>query len=163
MLPIQFALNLETAINHKITEMKEISQSGSLPAITLLENFQTAFLELLAKASTIDIDSVPYPTVDETRLLAADAAWQTAAQSIVIESELPMLLALWSVTAAVDKALQFYQQAAVNSAHPQTRLFFNSLSHVKKILRRRLDGIIQIYHNHYWGELGFAPFSLGKD
>lgn len=164
MLSMQFALEIEAAMSNKVTELSGITSLKNSPVISLFENFQKEFLQLLVDASKIDVDSHSYPPVNETKLLGSDTTWQTAMGSIDTSADnINVLLTLWSVYTAIDKSHQFYQQAATNSPHPQTRLFFSSLSHVKKLLRRKLDGVIQIYYNHLWGELGFAPFLLGKD
>lgn len=161
-MPLQFAIELETAIDHQLAV--HAAAAGTEVAFALLHTCQTGFLELLAAAQAIDVDLAAYPPVQEEPLLGAAAAWQQLTVHIQPEvSNLQELAAFWSIYAAIDKTVQFYQQAAANSAHPQTRLFFSSLSQVKSMLRRRLAGLIQIYYNHYWGEIGFAPFLLGKD
>ena len=162
MLPMQFAIELETAIIGHLEELTATEEAGTI--ISLISASQKKFLELLESANTINIDMAAYPPVDEADLLGKDSTWQQLTlQKEVTNASLPMLLVFWQISIEIDKTAQFYQQAASNSAHPQTRLFLNSLSHVKKILLRRLNGIIQGYSNYYWGELGFAPFLLGKD
>lgn len=166
MIPVQFALELETSLSRQIATLHDTASAGTvpIPVLGLIENSQAEFLKLLSALNTGENDSTRYPAVTETQLLGSDAAWLQATQNTTaVNAGLQELTALWSIYITVDKCVQFYQQAAANSAQPQARLFFSSLSHVKKILRRRLDGIIQIYYNHYWGELGFAPFILGKD
>ncbi|CVK19702.1 hypothetical protein [Sporomusa sphaeroides] len=166
MRPIQFAFELETSLSRQIETLHDTATTGTvpIPVLGLIKNSQTEFLKLLSALNTGESDSVRYPAVTETQLLGSDAVWQQATQNTTAANAcLQELTALWSIYITIDKCVQFYQQAAVNSAQPQARLFFSSLSHVKKILRRRLDGIIQIYYNYYWGELGFAPFILGKD
>lgn len=162
MLPIQFAIELETAI---ISQLDKVTVTEEVVTIiSLIHTCEKNFLELLAAANTINVDMAQYPPVDESNLLGKDLVWQQLTlQQEVTNASLQSLLILWQISIEIDKTAQFYQQAATNSAHPQTRLFFNSLSHVKKILHRRINGIIQIYCNYYWGELGFAPFMLGKD
>ncbi|WP_371369195.1 hypothetical protein SRRS_24710 [Sporomusa rhizae] len=162
MNPIQFALEIETAISSEIASLADIV-TENLPFITLLEQFQDGFLQLLFAAEATNIDIAHYPNVDETKLLGLDTAWQEAINPSKINTNIKVLTKLWAVYTAIDKSVQFYHQAALNNAHPQTRIFFSSLSHVKKILQRRVNGIIQVYDNHYWGELGFAPFMLGKN
>jgi hypothetical protein len=164
MLPIQFALELENSICNQIAGLSHTAHPGNTQVISLITSFQKELLQLLSMANQIDIDNASYPTIDETHLLGPDSQWQEVTKNTVaVSTSLQTSVTLWSIYATMDKSLQFYQQAATNSAHPQTRLFFSSLSHVKKILLRRLDGIIKIYDNHYWGNLGFAPFLLGKD
>ncbi|WP_371370948.1 hypothetical protein [Sporomusa aerivorans] len=164
MLPIQFALELETIIAGQLAKLIETTPAETAPVLTLLHQSQTEFTKLLTRAQTVDVDSAVYPPVTEAQLLGLDTSWQQINQKLKAgDLSLDGLTAYWSLYTAVDKTAQFYQQAAANSAHPQTQLFFSSLSHVKKILRRRFDGIIHIYYNHLWGELGFAPFILGKD
>ena len=162
MLPIHFAIELETAISSQL--LKPAAPADIVPIITLIHNCQMNFLELLSAANTVNIDIAPYPLVTEDQLLGPDTSWQQLTlHTDATNASLQVFTTLWPIYMATDKTVQFYQQAAANSAQPQTRLFFSSLSHVKKILCRRLDGIIQIYYNHYWGEIGFAPFALGKD
>lgn len=162
MLPIQFAIELETSIiSHldKVTVTEDV-----VTIISLIHTFEKKFLDLLVAANTINVDMAVYPPVNESDLLGKDLVWQQlTSPKEVTNASLQSLLTLWHTSMEIDKTVQFYQQAATNSAHPQTRLFFNSLSHVKKILLRRLNGIIQSYNNYYWGKLGFAPFLLGKD
>jgi hypothetical protein len=162
MLPIQFAIEFETAITN---QMHEIAVTADIvPLITLIQRCQTEFVALLSTANTINIDIAAFPPVNESQLLGADTAWQQfTVNKEAANAGMQTLLTLWSIYTVIDKTAQLYQQAATNSPHPQTRLFFNSLSHIKRILLRRLSGIIQSYNNYYWGELGFAPFMLGKD
>lgn len=162
MLPLHFAIELETAINSQLTTLA--APADIIPVITLIHSCQMNFLALLSSAGAINIDSAPYPLVTEDQLLGSDTSWQQLTlHTDATNASLQVFTTLWPIYMATDKTVQFYQQAAANSAQPQTRLFFSSLSHVKKILCRRLGGIIQIYYNHYWGEIGFAPFVLGKD
>lgn len=162
MLPIQFAIEFETAIT---SQLLEISVAADIvPIITLIQRCQNEFVALLSTANTINIDIASLPPVNESQLLGADVAWQQyVVNQEVTNANMQIVLTLWSVYTVIEKSAQFYQQAATNSPHPQERLFFNSLSHVKRILLRRLSGIVQSYSNYYWGKLGFAPFMLGKD
>ncbi len=164
MLHIQFALELETLISNQLVKLAETGAAETLAVIELIRISQAEFTQVLTTAETIDVDSMAYPGVSENQLLGSDTAWQQASRTVAAAGiSFAGLGVYWSLYTVIDKAAQFYQQAAVNSAHPQARLFFSSLSQVKKMLRRRLDGIIHIYYNHFWGELGFAPFMLGKD
>lgn len=163
MLPIQFAFELETSIDIQVAGLSAAATTGIAPIIALVDSCQKELLQILSIASKINIDTTPYPDINENQLIGSDTSWQLATQNTAAtDACMPTLMTLWGIYAAIDKSVQFYQQAAANSAHPQTRLFFSSLNHVKKILRRRVDGVIQLYHNHYWGQLGFAPFMLGK-
>lgn len=164
MKPTQFALEIETAIGSEIASITDIV-TGNFPFIILLKQFQDGFLQLLLAAEETNIDMTQYPIVDENKLLGSDIVWQEAINPSKINTNIniTVLSKLWAINTAIDKSVQFYHQAAINSAHPQTRIYFSSLSHIKKILQRRMNGIIQIYDNHYWGELGFAPFMLGKN
>ncbi|QDR80651.1 hypothetical protein [Sporomusa termitida] len=164
MLPLQFALELETALNNQITLLS--ANTGPLPAMALINKFQENFYALLTVASATDVNIDKYPVVETTGLLGSDSDWQqfTHRDKPATDSvNLPALTALWSVYTLFDRSAQYYQQAAANSAHPATRLFFHSLAETKKMMRRRLAGIIQSLLNHYWGQLGFAPFMLGKE
>ena len=162
MLPIQFVIELETAIINHLDTIP--TQADIVPIISLILKSQKEFLELISTAKAINVDKAAYPPVDESSLLGKDSDWQQlTVQKEITNANLQMLITLWQIATEIDKTAQFYQQAAANSAHPQTRIFFNSLSHVKRILLRRINGAIQSYCNYYWGELGFAPFVLGKD
>jgi hypothetical protein len=164
VLPIQFALELETAINKKIDPLLETAEL--FPVITLINSFQQGFFKLLIIAKSIDVDTAKYPVVEASELLGSDTAWQQLAlqptPSEVVEN-MDTLTTLWSICSLIDRSTQYYQQAAANNAHPATRLFFHSLAESKKIIRGRLAGIIHLMYNQYWGQLGFAPFMLGKD
>lgn len=164
MLPIQFALTLESAINTQIETITGTA-AGAMPVITLINNFQNNFFKLLTIASSIDVDTAKYPPVETAELFGSDTAWQQLAHQTnpaAVELDMNILAQLWSIFTLIDRSTQFYQQAAANSAHPATRLFFHSLAEAKKIIRGRVAGIIQMLHNHHWGQLGFAPFILGK-
>lgn len=164
MVPLQFALELETALNNQLAILA--AHTGSLPAMTLVNTFQEKFYALLTVASTVDIDIARYPVVEAAELLGSDSDWQqftAQAKPGTDPVNLPALTALWSIYTLIDRSAQYYQQAAANNAHPAARLFFHSLAETKKILRGRLAGIIQSSVNYYWGQLGFAPFMLGKE
>ncbi|WP_425061011.1 hypothetical protein SCACP_17780 [Sporomusa carbonis] len=165
MLPIQFAIELETALNKQIELVSDTVQAEFTPLITLISGFQRQFLQLLSDASTVNIDREQYPAVNQDRLLGPDVAWRqfTGQNTSIIETNTQTITAIWSIYALIDRSAQYYLQAATNSAHPATGLFFHSLSQIKKILKGRLAGVIQMLYNHYWGKLGFAPFVLGKD
>lgn len=165
MLPIQFALELETAINNQIDVIAVSVTAKELePIINLVKNFQDEFKKLLSHAANVDTDYAAYPPIDPAQLLGLETAWQQSnLQSIAWETNIEVLSSLWSISVLIERSAQFYQQASLNSANPTSRLFFRSLSEVKKIVRIRLGTIIQSYYNYCWGELGFAPFLLGKD
>jgi|GEM_PF-2245435 len=165
MLPIDFSLELETAINKQISLIASSTEEGMAPVWPLVDRFQQAFLQLLADAAVVDIDQANYPLVDAVILFGPDAAWQQLtkpAPATMPEADMQRLVALWSIYALIDKSAQYYQQAAANTAHLATQIFFHSLYESKNILRIRFAGIIQAAYNQYWGKLGFAPFVLGK-
>ena len=164
MLPFQFALELEAALNNQITLLS--ANAGLVPSMTIISRFQQNFHTLLTAASAVNVDTHRYPAVDTAVLLGSDSDWQQLMARNKQETDpvsLPALTALWSVYTLFDRSAQYYQQAAANNPHPATRLFFHSLAETKKIMRGRLAGIIQSLLNHYWGQLGFAPFILGKE
>lgn len=159
------AATMEASIRQEIEAVIRQAPGELQPFWEAIGKFQVEFELLLDRAQYINVDSGRYPMVDSAALLGSDDAWQKIRQNFAIVSDknISSLTALWMTYALVEKSGQFYQQAAANSAHPSTRLFFGSLAETKNMLRRRIDGLMRVLYNEIWAEIGFAPFLLGKD
>ncbi|MDR3591895.1 MAG: hypothetical protein P4N41_19750 [Negativicutes bacterium] len=159
------AATLEASIRQEMEAVIQQAPDELQPFLAAVGKFQAGFELLLDRAQYTDVDAGRYPGVDSAALLGGDEVWQKILRdfSAATEKNLFSLTALWMTQALVEKSGQFYQQAAANSAHPATRLFFASLAETKHMLRRRVDGLMRVIYNSVWAEIGFAPFLLGKD
>lgn len=165
MKTFQFAASLEAQIRQDVEVIVAQAPAGLKAVAAAVGKFQAEFELLLDRAQYVDVDTGRYPEVDAAILLGPDGVWQEAAAELAAaeETTVPGLAALWFLHTLTVKSGQYYQQAALNSAHPATRLFLGSLAEVKTMLRRRLDGLLRQLYNAAWAEVGFAPFVLGKD
>lgn len=165
MQVLRFAASLEAQIRQEVEVVMAQSPPGLQALVTAVGHFQAEIELLLDRAQGTDIDTGRYPEVNAAALLGPDSVWQEAAASVTEATDSPVvgLASMWFLHTLTERSGQFYQQAALNSAHPSTRLFFASLAEVKTMLRRRLDGVLRALYNSAWAEVGFAPFLLGKD
>ena len=159
------AAMLEASIRQEIEATTGQAPGELQPFLAAVGKFQGEFELLLDRAQYTDIDTGRYPEVEAMTLLGNDGDWQEVLQQIgpLGEKALAALTTIWMIQALVEKSGQFYQQAALNSAHPSTRLFFRSLTEIKGMLRRRVDGLLRVLYNQVWSDIGFAPVLLGKD
>jgi hypothetical protein len=165
MKVFQFAANLEAQIRQETEAVMAQSPAGLQAVVAAVGAFQAGIELLVDRAQYVDVDSGSYPEVKAAELLGPDSVWREATAKLgeAGDSTVPGLASLWFLIVLTEKSGQYYQQAALNSAHPSTRLFFSSLAEVKGMLRRRLDGLLRQLYNATWTEVGFAPFVLGKD
>lgn len=159
------AASLEASIRQELENMGGHLPPTLQPFIEAIHKFQAGFELLLDRAQGVDVNKGKFPPVSARELLGEDDAWQhlTKSFSSAQDKSLTNLTALWMIYTLIEKSTQFYQQASKNSAHPAERLFFGSLAEIKGMLRRRIDSLTRIMYNELWGEVGFAPFILGKD
>lgn len=160
-----FAARLEAQVRLEGEALSAQAPAELKPVLDAFGKFQAEFELMLDRAQYTDVDTGRYPAVDSDVLLGPDSGWQVSAGRLGAAGDgaVPGLTVLWMLHTMAEKTGQFYQQAAANSAHPATRLFLGSLAEVKGMLRRRLDGQLRVLYNAAWGEVGFAPFMLGKD
>ncbi len=165
MKVFQFAAVLEAQIRQEVEVVVAQSPPGLQAVVTAVGAFQAGIELLVDRAQYVDVDSGRYPEVNAAALLGPDSVWQEATAKLGASDEATVvgLASLWFLIVLTEKSGQYYQQAALNSAHPATRLFFSSLAEVKGMLRRRLDGLLRQLYNAAWTQVGFAPFVLGKD
>lgn len=165
MKTFQFAASLEAQIRQEVEVVVAQTPDELQAVVAAVGRFQAEFELLIDRAQYVNVDTGRYPEVDAATLLGPDGVWQeaTARLGAAEETTVPGLASLWFLHTLTEKSGQYYQQAALNSAHPATRLFLGSLAEVKTMLRRRLDGLLRQLYNAAWTEVGFAPFVLGKD
>jgi hypothetical protein len=161
----QFAAAMEASIRQESERLADHAPDGMESILTAVAAFQAEFELLIDRAQYTKVDTGSYPEVKPAALLGADSAWQGAAGGLkaAATDNIAVLTILWQLYSLVEKSGQFYQQAALNSAHPSTRLYLSSLAEVKGMLRRRLDSLLRVVYNEVWAAVGFAPFILGKD
>ncbi len=165
MKMFQFAASLEAQIRQEVEDATGQAPPELQPVVAAVGRFEAEFELLLDRAQYVDVDTGRYPEVDAAALLGTNGVWEEAASRLrpFGETTVPALAALWLLHTLTERSGQYYQQAALNSAHPAVKLFFASLAEVKAMLRRRLDGLLRQLYNAAWAEVGFAPFVLGKD
>lgn len=165
MRVFQFAAAMEASIRQEAERITDQVPAGLEPVLAAVAAFQAEFELLIDRAQYTDVDTGRYPEVGTTTLLGTEKVWLGAAARLkeAGANNAAVLATLWLLYSLVDKSGQFYQQAALNSAHPATRLYLSSLAEVKAMLRRRLDSLLRMVYNEVWADVGFAPFLLGKD
>jgi hypothetical protein len=165
MNSIEFAIIMETSVRQEFENVRREAPAELLPLLNLLLTLQTEYILLLEKAQIINGNTGNYPQPDDTALISSEADWQELVSAFAaVSPKQPLALTtLWMICALSEKSSQFYQQAATNTPYQTTRLFLSSLAQIKNMLKRRINGVMRIMHNDVWGEVGFAPFLLGKD
>lgn len=160
--PFQIALSMENAIQEELQTQLNNSQVPELrPLIELLIKGQISILQLLSQANN---EIFPYNSNEISgKILGNDNVWKEAG-TIKNNASSPSscLVQLWILSGLLDKSSQYYRQAALNSAYQQNKLFFSSIAEVKVIQNRRIDSVLRSIYNIIWGDIGFAPFSLGR-
>lgn len=163
MEAISIAYELECSLQQQIDLFSGVSSQELTPVIAYINDLQKDFIENLAAAKSIDIDTEEYPQIGN-KLLNIGKDWEKiVSDKLFLSAATNDLLILWSLHTAFDRMEQFYRQSALNNAYPSIRAYFNSLAEVKMLLRRRFHGLIHVIYNDIWGKVGFAPFMLGKD
>ena len=160
--PFQIALSMETAIKEELEVQLNNSQVPELrPLVELLIKGQISILQVLSQASN---DTFAYNPIEiSEKILGNDNVWKEAATiKNNTSSSSSCLVQLWILSSLLDKSSQYYRQTALNSAYQQSKLFFNSIAEVKVIQKRRIDSVLRSIYNIIWGDVGFAPFSLGR-
>jgi len=165
MRDFQFAAAMEASIRQEIERLMDFSPQELQPAMAMLGKFQAEFELILDRVQLTNVDVGSYPTIHAENLLGPDSAWQQIAEHFgaAQDKTAANLAVLWAVYALMEKSGQFYQQAALNSPHPSTRLLLASLGEVKSMARRRVDALLRVMYNEVWADVGFAPSKLGKD
>jgi len=158
----QIARDLEIAFQRQLDLFSGISSPWLVSIVHYLQKVQGLFLANLAEAAIINVDMAKYPSL-EALLISENAEWNKMVEKLPPLKTTEDLVILWSIYAAFDKLEQFYRQAALNSPHPLTRAYFQSLSENKTLFRRRIDGFLRSLYNDVWGKIGFAPFVLGRE
>jgi hypothetical protein len=165
MNELRFAAAMEGAVRQEMEALVSQVSPELLQAISLINKFQVEFELLLDRVQCVDINTGKYPAVDAAVLLGNDEVWQKALQQLgerTVKSSIDLTV-LWMIHSLVEKSGQYYHQAALNSAHPATRLLLSSLAETKNMLKRRVDSLLRVLYNGIWSEIGFAPFVLGRD
>ncbi|MBP1764450.1 MAG: hypothetical protein H6Q65_1508 [Firmicutes bacterium] len=158
----QIARDLENTFQRQLDLFSGISSPWLVSIMHYLQNVQGLFLENLSEAAIVNVDTANYPSL-EASLINENTEWNEMVENLPSLKTTEDLVLLWSIYAAFDKLEQFYRQAALNSPHPLTRAYFQSLSENKMLFRRRIGGFLRILYNDVWGKIGFAPFVLGRE
>lgn len=155
-----FAADLERNTLSVLNKMLEGASKELHPVIHMLLYVQKGWNELLQLLEKED-----YPEPNAAVLAGSEKEWLQVMASLkqVEFKNTDDLILFWMLYALAERTLQYYQQAAANSAYPAARQFFTALCQCKLLQKKRIDSIMRILYNHAWAEVGFAPFVLGKD
>ncbi len=158
----KIAHDLEIAFQRQLDLYSGISSPWLASIVHYLQKVQVLFLENLSEAANVNVDTTKYPLLADT-FVDENADWKKLISELPAVNTIEDLVILWSIYASFDKLEQFYRQAGLNSPHPLTRAYFQSLSENKALFRRRIDGFLRSLSNDVWGKIGFAPFVLGRE
>ena len=154
---IHFAIQLEAAIGLKVKKLKETEPDNAKHLLDMIELFEHRLETLLRTVNET-------PVFDPFELLGDETLWIQASSNLLTTSHdaATTLTMLWTLCELTEHSGQFYYQAAANAPHLSERLFFRSLSEVKKLLYRKLNNVLRTIYNDIWGTIGFAPFDLTR-
>lgn len=151
-----FAGDLERAITEELEQLKKRT-----PELTclwdLLLVLQEEFIQVLQSNDPINLET--------GRLTGSDEAWKqvhayiAGMEGAVLQRAVP----LWTIYSLLERTAQYYHQAGINSAYPKEKAWYLSLEQIKLMEKRKVGGAVRTVHNHLWGQLGFAPFMIGKE
>lgn len=162
MQGLAYAVKMEAALRQFLENNRLVWPAFLLPIIDDLTNLQSQLELILDKAASC---------ADPARLPAVNFTALTGPQSVAtFSNNVPdddntiaaAILVLWMLSGSLERMAQYYSQAAANSAHPTQQLFCRSLTEVKKISHRRVDGLLRVLYNRVWQRVGFAPYVLVK-
>lgn len=162
MNAIQYAIQLERQINNTLQLIATDADSRIIPLVEVLAKHQGKMLEILLAVENAGIAG--YSQV-EIPALFDESKWQEAVAAVNFNSKslVTQLSLLWAIQAFYDKSFQYYRQAGQNTPFPAEKYFFSSLAEVKNMIRRRIDAVSHVLSNEIWGEIGFAPYIIGKE
>lgn len=163
MEAIQYAIELETNLKKMIVVISEGSDQEMMLLTDVLTKHQVKTIDLL-KAMQAELGNFDPQT--KVSALLDDPEWHEAIGRISGQGEsgiVSQACILWMLYALYDKTFQYYRQASHNTPQPTSRYFYSSLAEVKNIIRRRLDAASRVLSNEVWGQVGFAPFVIGKE
>lgn len=164
MEAIQYAIALETHIKKIISVISEGSGQEMILLADVLTNHQVKTIELLkfmqTRLGNFDAQAEVSALFDDPKLHEAirGISGQGEGGSVVSQSCI-----LWTLYALYDRTFQYYRQASHNTPQPTDKYFYSSLAEVKNIVRRRIDAASRVLSNEVWGQVGFAPFIIGKE
>lgn len=162
---LQFCADLEMALIENMQYILFNTENLLLKdIITDLINLHKSFINGIEQINTVNIISKSdYNDLVET-LIISNNLWEQATSNIADnKTNVKNLTTIWMLISLIDKSAQLYQQAAINSAYPDTKLFYNFVAEFKVSLRKKLDSIMRVLYNDVWAQVGFAPFKLGRD
>lgn len=164
METIQYAIELEMHIKKMIVVVSAGSDQQMILLADVLTKHQVKTIELLkamqAEKGNFDPQAKVSALLDDPECHGAigGISGQGESSSVVSQSCI-----LWMLYALYDRTFQYYRQASHNTQQPTSRYFYSSLAEVKNIIRRRLDAASRVLSNEVWGQVGFAPFIIGKE
>jgi hypothetical protein len=161
MTVLKFAINIEKALKKEVGLNCDQWPSELSPIVKLVYSFETELITILEQSATAKATSQNYPELDDT-MIPNEVVWRNSfhfkPKEVTDEVLIDLYLNLSMLSNLVEKSVQYLQQAANNSAYQYDKLFFNSISELKLILKRRIDSTARVVYNAMWSKIGFAPF-----
>lgn len=160
-----YALIMENSIKQEVMFRLQNGPLQLKPLLETISTCQEAFIDILQNT----FDKGNLSTYSE------QDAIQTLFETIRLENKfeinsndttelvMNLYMTLSTLSIIIERSLQFYRQAANNSAYEYEKIFFNSLAEQKKVLKRRIESALRIVYNSLWSQVGFAPFIFGKE
>lgn len=154
----QFAINLEAAVRYKAEYFMAQASEDTRPLLEMVISFEVRLEKLLNSPQEVAV-------LDPFELMGEESLWLQASANLLAKphDKAASIVLLWILNDLTDHTIRFYQQAAANSSHPASRVFYSSVAEVKKMIRRKLGNPLWTLYNEVWGEIGFAPFDLTRD
>ena len=158
---IHYAIELEKQVDNTLVLLSDKAIEDIQLLCSILRNHEAEITTVLS--STLN-NANSFPQINLTELVN-DVEWDKVITRLnsnprVLLAQQPML---WILHTLYDRQFQFYYQAGQNSPKLDAKVFMSSLAQVKNLVRRRLEVISRVASNEAWGQLGFAPFVLGKE
>ncbi|MDD4600578.1 hypothetical protein SDC9_06095 [bioreactor metagenome] len=164
----QYALLIENAIQQEVMLRLDNQPTQLQPLLELVNTFEDMLINILNQVvnnTTLKADT--YSELDAIQILLETKGKYKDTLSLnddlTSDTMVAMYMNLSAISNLIEKSLQFYRQAANNSAYEHDKLYFNSLVELKKVLKRRIDSVLRIVYNALWSKIGFAPFVFGKE
>lgn len=154
----QFSVDMEAAVRLKVEYLLEQATDDIRPLLEMVIAFEIRLEKLLQSAQDASV-------LDPFELLGEENLWLQATANLLTKphDQAGSIVLLWILNDLTDHTIRFYQQAAANSSHPMSRIFYSSVAEVKKMIRRKLSNPLRTIYNEVWGQIGFAPFDLTRD
>ncbi|MPM48924.1 hypothetical protein SDC9_95651 [bioreactor metagenome] len=162
----RYAFIMENSIRQEVILRMQNDTMQLKPILEMVSTCQETLINILQQViSKVDLST--YPELNALQVLF-DTNWTENFKFEICKGEtteqlMDLYMNLSALSSITERSLQFYRQAANNSAYEYEKIFFNSLAEQKKVIKRRIDSALRVVYNSLWSQVGFAPFIFGKE